>query len=234
LLAGGADNWISEPVALWSKKPAAAPSTDVFQAYRQTDPRYPPLWYGAGRATLLQQSGRWHEEGKGVAQYLSLSVDGAWAEWIRYESIRDDVRRLEDRRTLWQIQVAEQRIADLSTFDKYVECGLKPEWAIGPHQDCWPLADELRNGGFDGVLSPAAALDVPDAVNLTLFGERIEHRVHGPMPKPSAFPRPELFLPTIEITEQGAATRYALEHTCYIGEHHQTFAAWCKSSGYTP
>lgn len=217
---------------IWSTKPGELDQT--WLAYRQTDPAYPPLWYGAGMATLRQQSGRWHQELRGVAQYLSLSVDGAWAEHVRYESIRDDNRRQEERRSLWQIQVAAHAIADLSTFDRYVDCGLPPELAVGPHPDVWALAYDLRDAGFDGVLSPAAALDVPGALNLTLFGERMEHRVHGAMPDPSAFPRPEFFLPTIEITDAGAPTRYAMEHTCYRSDDHQTFAAWCALNGYTP
>lgn len=206
--------------------------TGVLLAYRQTDAAYPPLWYGARGGALLQQSGRWHREGAEVAQYLSLSSHGAWAELIRYEAIRDDNRRRQHHRRLCQLQISGHRIADLSSFDRYVECGLAPEIAIGDHRESWPLADELRAAGFDGVLSPSAAYDVEDAVNLTLFGERIETLVFGAMPGPAAVVRPRRWLPTIEMTDAGVPTRQALDHACYRPEDHQAFGAWCRRTGY--
>jgi RES domain-containing protein len=227
------DNSTARAVALWSKTPADAPE-DVFVVYRQTDPAYPPLWYGAGSATVRQQSGRWHQEGRGVAQYTSLSPDGSWAELIRYESIRDENRRVEERRRLWQLQVAGQRLADLCSFDRYLACDLAPELAVGPHADCWPLADDLVAEGFDGILSPSAALDVPNAINLTLFGERIESRVSGGMPDPAANPNPHLWLPTIQVTDAGAPPAAVMHNTCYRVGHHRTFGQWCKQRGYTP
>lgn len=203
-------------------------------AYRQTDPAYPPLWYGAGSATLRQQSGRWHEEDAGVAQYTSLSAAGAWAELVRYESIRDENRRLEERRAMWQMQVAGHRIADLRSFDHYRDCGLPPELSVGPHEDCWPLARDLIDAGFDGLLSPSAALDVPGIINLTLFDERIEWMVPGVFPDPSVNPNPELWLPTIAVTDSGVAPQTVMRSTCYEVGKHRTFATWCRDSGYTP
>jgi RES domain-containing protein len=203
-------------------------------AYRQIDPAFPPLWYGAGKKTLRQESGRWHREGRGVAQYLSMSPHGAWAELIRYEGIRTEERRLEHRRRLCQMLISDHRIADLSSFDHYLECGLSPEWAIGDHAGCQALGDQLAVAGFDGVLSPSAAYDIADAVNLTLFGERIENWVTGAMPDPAALVRVHDFLPTIEITDSGVPTRQAMENTCYRAADHQTFAAWSAASGYRP
>lgn len=206
----------------WRKAPE--PASGVWVAYRQTSPAHFPLSYGAGAATLRQESGRWHREGRGVAQYLALSVEAAWAERIRYESIRDEERRREERRALWEMQVADEDIADLSTFDRYVTCGLDPALAVGSHEDAWPLAYELRDAGYRGVLSPSAALDVEGAVSLTLFGERIEHRVHGPMPDPSANPNPKLWVPTVLLTDTGSPSSYAMAHTCYRTAKHRTFA----------
>jgi hypothetical protein len=217
-------------VASWTKRPGTR--TGVLFAYRQTDAAYPPLWYGARGGTLLQQSGRWHQEGAEVAQYLSLSSHGAWAELIRYEGVRDDNRRRQHHRRLCQLQVSGHRIADLSSFDRYVECGLAPETSIGDHRQSWPLADDLRDAGFDGVLSPSAAYDIEDAVNLTLFGERIETLVYGAMPAPAEVVRPRCWLPTIEITDAGVPTSQALEHACYRPEDHQTFGAWCARTGH--
>jgi len=219
-------------MALWTTPPERLEG--VWTAYRHTDRRFPPLWYGGGATSLHQESGRWHEEDRGVAQYLALSSNGAWAERCRYAKIRDDVRRLEDRRKLWQLQVIEHDIADLSSFHAYLACALAPELAVGPHEDCWPLADELRAAGYRGVLSPAAAYDRPDALNLTLFGERIESPNYGAMPEPAANPRPDVYIATILVADSGSPTEYAMQHTCYEGEYHQTFDRWCAARGYTP
>jgi hypothetical protein len=219
-------------MALWSAPPERLEG--VWTAYRHTDRRFPPLWYGGATASLHQESGRWHEEGKDVAQYLALSSNGAWAERCRYAKIRDDVRRLEDRRKLWQLQVIEHDIADLRSFDTYLACGLAPELAVGPHQDCWPLGDELRAAGYRGVLSPAAAYDRPDALNATLFGERIESPVYDAMPEPKANPRPDIYIATILVADSGSPTEHAMKHTCYENEYHQTFDRWCADTGYAP
>ncbi len=211
-------------MASWTSEPAAV--AGVWVAYRHTALGIPPLWFGAGATTLRQESGRWHREGEGVAQYLSLSSDGAWAERIRYEGIRTDVERQEDHRCLWQLLVQEQRIADLSSFDAYADCGLDPALAVDAHGPARALADELRAAGYRGVLSPSAALDLDGAVNLTLFGERIEQRIEGGA-LPSAPVAPSaLWLPAILITDSGAPTPFALEHACYRSGAHRTLAAW--------
>jgi hypothetical protein len=212
--------------APWTTPPARVEGEWI--AYRHTDRRFPPLWYGGGAATTRQESARWHEEGAGVAQYLALSINGAWAERCRYAHIRDDKRRLEDRRSLWQLQVLEHDIADLSSFEAYAACGLTPSLAVGKHTDCRPLAEALRAAGYRGVLSPSAAYDAPGAVNLTLFGERIEAITYGAMPPAADNPRPELFLATVLITDSGSPTEYAMRHTCYQSDHHRQFAAYAR------
>jgi hypothetical protein len=219
-------------MALWTTPPERV--AGVWEAYRHTHADYLPLWYGGGGKSLRQESGRWHEEGRGVAQYLALSANGAWAERCRYAVIRDDARRLAESRKLWELQVIEHDIADLSTFDHYVACGLPPELAVGPHEDVHPLAYELRDAGYRGVLSPAAAYDRPGAVNLTLFRERIEDEHYGAMPSPDDNPRPDMYIATILITDSGAPTQYAMRHTCYEGEYHREFDRWCAANGYTP
>jgi hypothetical protein len=213
----------------WRRAPERV--AGVWRAYRHTDQRFQPLWYGGGTTSLRQEPGRWHEQGVDVAQYLSLSANGAWAERCRYASIRDDVRRLQETRMLWELQVVEHDVADLSSFDRYVACGLDPELAIGPHARCWPLGADLRAAGYRGILSPSAAYDRPDAVNLTLFGERLEDHHYATMPDPSANPRPDLFIPVLLIADAGAPTRHAMLHTCYRAADHRTFANWRATSG---
>jgi hypothetical protein len=131
----------------------------------------------------MERAGRWHAEGEGLEQYLALSSGGAWAELVRYDGIRTNERRFAEHRCLWQFRVAADGIADLSTFDNWEACGLDPAIAVGDHAASQVLASELRRARYRGVLSPSAALDVAGAVNLTLFGGRVEHPIEGqPLP----------------------------------------------------
>lgn len=208
----------------WTSSPAAVSGRWV--AYRHVARGVPPLWYGAGSTTLRQESGRWHREGEAFVQYLALSSDGAWAERVRYESLRTEEDRLADDRCLWQLRVCAERIADLSTFDAWEACGLKPDIAVGDHADSQALASELRRAGYRGVLSPSAALDVAGAVNLTVFGGRMEQYVRG-LPLPDA-PLAEggPWLPVVLLTDRGSPTPFAMEHACYRSAHHRTLAEW--------
>lgn len=185
------------------------------------------MWHGAGSTTLRQESGRWHREGESLVQYLALSSDGAWAERVRYESLRTESDRLADHRSLWQLCVSADQIADLSTFDKWEACGLDPAIAVGEHGHSQALASELRRARYRGVLSPSAALDVAGAVNLTLFGSRIEQHVRGqPLPdEPVGGPNAP-WLPAILLTDRGAPTPFAMERTCYRLGEHRTLAEW--------
>jgi RES domain-containing protein len=211
-------------VPSWAADPAAVSGRWV--AYRHVARGVPPLWFGAGRTTLRQESGRWHRERESLVQYLALSSDGAWAERVRYEAIRTEARRLRDERCLWQLQVAGERIADLSTFDAWEACGLDPAIAVGDHADSQALASELRRAGYRGVLSPSAALDLDGAVNLTLFGGRIEHRIQGlPLPDhPLADDGP--WVPAVLLTDRGSPTPFAMDHVCYRTGYHRTLAEW--------
>jgi len=216
-------------VPSWTTRPGAVAGRWV--AYRHVPRGIPPLWHGAGSTTLSQESGRWHREGESLVQYLALSSDGAWAERVRNRAIRTEARRRRDRRSLWQLRVSAQRIADLSTFDAWDACGLDPAIAVGDHADSQALASELRRAGYRGVLSPSAALDVAGAVNLTLFGGRIEHHIQGePLPD-APVEEDGPWLPAILLTDRGAPTRFAMQRTCYRMGRHRTLAEWCVRRG---
>ncbi len=216
-------------VPSWTSRPAAV--TGRWVAYRHVAQGVPPLWHGAGSTTLRQESGRWHRESESFVQYLALSSDGAWAEWVRYEALRTEADRRRGHRSLWQLRVSADQIADLSTFDKWEACGLDPAIAVGDHADSQALASELRRARFRGVLSPSAALDVAGAVNLTLFGGRVEQHVNGqPLPDaPVEANGP--WLPVVLLTDRGAPTPFAMERTCYRSGHHRTLAEWRAERG---
>ena len=214
----------------WMSDPATVAGRWV--AYRHVAQGIPPLWYGAGSTTLRQESGRWHREGESLVQYLALSSDGAWAERVRYEALRTEEDRVADHRSLWQLRVWVDGIADLSTFDKWEACGLDPAIAVGDHADSQALASELRRAGYRGVLSPSAALDVTGAVNLTLFGGRVEHPIEGrPLPDEPVGGANAPWLPAILLTDRGAPTPFSMAHTCYRAGHHRTLAEWSAQRG---
>lgn len=208
----------------WTSDPRAVGGRWI--AYRHTGTGVPALWYGGGSTTVRQESGRWHREGESLVQYLALSSDGAWAEHVRYEAIRTEARRMRSERSLWQLLVVADGIADLSTFDAWDACGLDPALAVGDHEPCQAIGSELRQAGYRGVLSPSAALDVGGAVNLSLFGGRVEHRFEGePLPDEPVEPNGP-WLPAVLLSDTATPTRFAMERTCYVAGHHRTFAEW--------
>ena len=190
-------------------------------------PDWPPLYHAEGEPLPTQESGRWHRQGAGYAQYKTLEPLGAWAELVRYEGIRTHDRAGTYRRRLWLLYVTEHDIADLSTFDCYEECGLDPRTAVGKYTDSQELADELRAAGFRGVLSPSAAL--VGATNLTLFGPRFEKVMLG-RPELWPNPRPELWVPCALVAE-GAPPVQLIEQTVFEDMRHPGYREWLQAKG---
>jgi RES domain-containing protein len=118
------------------------------------------------------ESGRWHRAGDGPTQYLSTTVDGAWAELIRAEGLRSEPEVALVRMPMWVAEVHIQRIADYGTFEKAVAAGFSAEALVDDdYTRCQEEGVRLRSKGIQGVLAPSAAL--PGTLNLTLFGARI-------------------------------------------------------------
>jgi RES domain-containing protein len=118
------------------------------------------------------EPGRWHQAGDGPTQYLSTTVDGAWAELVRAEELRSEQEVALVRMPMWVAEVHVQRIADYGTFEKAEAAGFPPAALIDDdHSRCQEEGRRLRQAGFQGVLAPSAAL--PTSINLTLFGPRI-------------------------------------------------------------
>lgn len=210
-------------MASWRAEPDRV--ADSWWTLRQVAPDWAPLYHSAGEPSPTQESGRWHRFGEGYAQYTSLSAFGAWAELLRGEAVRGNLRSEQYSRNLWQVYVVERDIADLSTFRKYDDCGLDPEIAVGGHDRSQELAAELIAAGYRGVISPSAAL--PEGVNLTIFGERYEKVLNGVPLDQWANTNPDLRLPT-ELLATGSAPEDLLTRTVYIGEPHEGFETWEK------
>jgi hypothetical protein len=213
-------------VASWRTEPARI--SDEWHCFRQVSPKFPPLFHAAGEPFPSQESGRWHVEGEDYAQYLSLSPLGAWAELVRYYSIRDHDLAREQRRNLWLVLVRESEIADLSTFDKWADCGLDPRHAVDRHKHCQGIGRELRTAGYRGVLSPCAAL--PGVANLTLFGERYE-RVLGGGLDTWTNPDPDSFLPCERVAEEASPPLELLTDTCFLHGPHLGYRSYLRENG---
>jgi RES domain len=211
-------------VASWRAEPARL--TGEWRCYRQTSPDWPPLYHAAGEPVPSQSSGRWHRQGEGYAQYMALEPLGAWAELVRYEGIRGNARADAYRRNLWLVYVAEHDIADLSTFERYDACGLDPRIAVGDHAAAQRLADDLRDAGYRGLLSPSAAL--VGATNLTLFGSRFEKVLLGGL-EIWRNPQPEIRLPCSLVVEGNPPTQLVTE-TVFQDMRHDGYREWLAST----
>jgi hypothetical protein len=68
--------------------------------FRHADPRFPFLWEDTD-----QPAARWHGHGEGPVHYFADTPDGAWAEFLRHEEIRDPEDLNGIRRALWAVEV---------------------------------------------------------------------------------------------------------------------------------
>jgi RES domain len=213
-------------VASWQAKPRAI--SGEWTCFRQVSPEWPPLYHNAGVPAPDQESGRWHREGEGHAQYMSLSPLGAWAECARYYSLRSQRQAREMKRNLWLVFVRETLIADLSTFDDYDACGLDRKIAVGRHTVSQRLAGDLRADGFRGVLSPSAAL--PGVVNLTVFGERYEKVLLTDL---AAWRNPDVdaWLAVQTVVEEGPVPAQLCTETVFKTKKHESYRDWMTAHG---
>src|SRR5699024_4357055 len=79
---------------------------------------------------------------------------------------------VEQRRSLWHAHVEVEDVADLSTFDRWVACGLDPMDAVSDdHAGCQRGAQGLVEQGYRGVLAPSAAS--PGAISIPVVGARV-------------------------------------------------------------
>jgi len=154
---------------------------------------------------------------------MSLDPLAAWAEFVRREEIRDEERRRAAHRNVWRITVEETDIADLSDFERFAACGLNPATAIGSWRQSHLLADDLREAGYHGLLTPSAAL--PGAVNLTIFGERYEIEIATGETAPGN-PDPRLWYPATLVASRARPPKRTLERTCQRGDEHTEYERW--------
>jgi hypothetical protein len=115
--------------------------------YRQVDRRFPFLWEDS-----RQPAGRWHAAGEGPVHYFAETPDGAWAELLRHEEIRDpaDVATIE--RSLWAVELPDERLARPALPDRTLTGD------PSTYPTCQAQARALRAAGAIGLRAPSAAL----------------------------------------------------------------------------
>lgn len=115
-------------------------------AYRHADPRFPFL-----RENSSQSAGRWNAAGD-LTHYFRDTPDGAWAEFIRHEEIRDAQDLLTIRRALWAVDIGDP-LSD--------EPGLPWQTLLGG-RETWPAcrqAAQEHRKHMNGIAAPSAALN---------------------------------------------------------------------------
>lgn len=146
-------------------------------AFRHTDPRFPFL-----REIAAPTGGRWNRAGE-LAHCFSDTPDGAWAEFLRHEEIRDPEDLAHVRRALWAVEVGDPPVAR-PELPAAILTGDRSSWTM-----CQREAARLRREGQAGLTAPAAALapggahgfrveggvrpgPPQDGVTIVLFGAR--------------------------------------------------------------
>lgn len=133
--------------------------------FRQCDARCPLLWDDAS-----QPEGRWHGAGEGPAHYFADTPDGAWADFLRHEEIRDPADLATIRRAIWVVDLGDAA-AVTPEVPAAIARGDRSTYAA-----CQDAARRLRAAGHRRLRVPAAALQPGGARG---------HRVDGGSPSAS-------------------------------------------------
>jgi hypothetical protein len=127
--------------------------------FRHADPRVPFLWEGDD-----QPEARWHKD-DGPAHYFSDTPDGAWADLLRHEDIRDPEDVATVRRAIWAAEIPDDEKAAEPALPKKTLIGGTATFAA-----CQQEAARLRANAATRIDAPSAAL---------VAGGARGHRVSG-------------------------------------------------------
>ncbi|HZJ10166.1 MAG TPA: hypothetical protein VFD39_10760 [Trueperaceae bacterium] len=155
--------------------------------FRQSDPNYPFLW-----ESDAQFAQRWHAEGDGPAHYFTTTADGAWAEFLRHEEIKDpeELKGLRER-AVWVVEIdMNSSLFNVIDLPQSVLTGGEETWP-----ECQREAARIRHEtGTNMIRVPSAALKYPgatmyyvdggqktvdiDSEVIVIFGPQPELRAH--------------------------------------------------------
>jgi RES domain-containing protein len=127
---------------------------------------------------ILLARGRWNRYAEYGCLYTSLSPNGARAEYTK-ELRRLGVDASDDQpKELVSLTVSVARVLDLTDARQRNTFGVALEILTGDSEDdlesCRLVADLARLAGYDAILSPSAALDGVQNLNLYIDG-RADH-----------------------------------------------------------
>jgi hypothetical protein len=113
--------------------------------FRQTAQGVPVLWESS-----QQPAARWHALGDGPVQYFASSAEGAWAEWLRHEEIKNPDELNDVIRVLWSADLGEMAL---------VGPELSREVLLGDvYEPCRVEAKRFQDLGEAGLETVSAAL----------------------------------------------------------------------------
>ena len=115
--------------------------------FRHADPTFPFLLEDAG-----QPPARWHGDGEGPVHYFTDTPDGAWAEFLRHEEIKDPRDLATVRRAIWAVELPDEP-AEHPHLPDDTFLGGTPTYP-----DCQAEARRLRGLGAKRLVAPSAAL----------------------------------------------------------------------------
>lgn len=117
-------------------------------AFRHADPRMPFLREGGN-----DSGARWHDAGdESPVNYFADTPDGAWAEFLRHEEIRDVQDLPTIRRALWAVEIGDEAAAEPALPETTLTSGRESYAA------CRDEARRLRAGGATRFEASSAAL----------------------------------------------------------------------------
>jgi hypothetical protein len=116
--------------------------------FRHADPSLPFLWEDAS-----QPPARWHAAGEGPAHYFAETPDGAWAEFLRHEEIREAADLAGIERSIWAVELPDEEAFARPRLPQTTLTG-----DTDTYPDCQAEATRLRSAGAAGLRAPSAAV----------------------------------------------------------------------------
>lgn len=152
------------------------PSAPDLRAVTSVEPRIlnGRFWHqGPTRRPLLftrsptGYEGRYHRRRSAGAWYASSRERAAWAELFRHHA-SPELSPFEVRRRIGRVWVESLRVLDLTDPNVQQQLGVTTHQLVeDDFSVCQLLGDAAREGGFEGILAPSAAL--PGESTLVIF-----------------------------------------------------------------
>jgi RES domain-containing protein len=182
-------------------------------------------WDTPLRANPNRMAGRFNLARSEATQYIALHPLATWAEYLRWNDLRDPMSLSEIRLGVWAIRVNVEEMLNVD-FDNAQVLGLSAEDLISDDWSaCQAAAERLRSDhGAPKVLqTPSAAL--PGARNLVI----LEARVAVPY---SLAPIDSVDTPVTLCATGARPPESLLDLTRFRGEEHAGYRAWLAGETY--